>query len=82
MAVEFSAYRWFPTKMVENFQFHQEPRNLETTTLKLTVRLKGKWMKRILLLLILSIAGAGVAHYGGFVDLSEYIDQINDLAGL
>ena len=43
---------------------------------------KGKWLKRILLLLILSIAGAGVAHYGGFVDLSEYIDQINDLTGL
>jgi len=43
---------------------------------------RGKWPKRFFLLLAILIAGAGGAHYGGFVDLSEYIAQIRDLAGL
>ena len=39
---------------------------------------KGKLLKRILLLLVLSIAGVGGAHYGGFVDLTEYLPILED----
>ena len=39
---------------------------------------KGKWLKRIFFLLVISIAGAGGAHYGGFVDLTEYLPILED----
>ena len=45
-------------------------------------RKKRRWLRRITLLLALSVAGAGAAHYAGVVDLSEYIDQIRDIAGI
>ena len=45
-------------------------------------RKKRRWLRRLLLLAILALAGAGGAHYAGVADLSEYIDQIRDLAGI
>ena len=39
---------------------------------------KGKWLKRIFFLLVISIAGAGGAHYGGFVDLTAYLPILED----
>ena len=39
---------------------------------------KGKWLKRIFFLLVISIAGAGGAHYGGFADLTEYLPILED----
>ena len=41
---------------------------------------KRRWMRRILLLVILGAIGAGVAHYVGIVDLSEYLQQLEDIA--
>ena len=41
---------------------------------------KRRWMRRILLLVILGAIGAGVAHYAGMVDLSEYLQQLEDIA--
>jgi len=45
-------------------------------------RKKRRWLRRLLLLAILAVAVAGGAHYAELVDLSEYIDQIRDLAGI
>ena len=39
---------------------------------------KGKWLKRILFLLILSVAGTLGAHYGDFIDLTEYIPVLDE----
>ena len=39
---------------------------------------RGKWLKRIFFLLVISIAGAGGADYGGFVDLTEYLPILED----
>ena len=39
---------------------------------------KGKWLRRILLLLVLSIVGAGGAQYAGFVDLTEYLPVLEE----
>ena len=41
---------------------------------------KRRWMRRILLLAILGAIGAGVAHYAGIVDLSDYLQQLGDIA--
>ena len=41
---------------------------------------KRRWMRRILLLVILGAIGVGVAHYVGIVDLSEYLQQLEDVA--
>ena len=45
-------------------------------------RKKRRWLRRLLLLAILALVGAGGAHYAGVVDLSGYIDQIRDVAGI
>ena len=45
-------------------------------------RKKRRWLRRLLLLAVLAVAVAGGAHYAEIVDLSEYIDQIRDLAGI
>ena len=45
-------------------------------------RKKRRWLRRLLLLAILAVAVAGGAHYAEIVDLSEYIDQIRDLAAI
>ena len=45
-------------------------------------RKKRRWLRRLLLLAILAVAVTGGAHYAELVDLSEYIDQIRDLAGI
>ncbi len=39
---------------------------------------KGKWVKRILLLLLLSVTAACGAHYGGLIDLIEYFPILED----
>ena len=39
---------------------------------------KGKWLKRILVLLILATSGAVVAHYFDFVDLTEYMPALEE----
>ena len=39
---------------------------------------KRKWLRKILLLLVLVGAGAGGAHYGGLVDLTEYIPMLEE----
>ena len=41
---------------------------------------KRRWMRRVLLLAILGAIGAGVAHYAGIVDLSDYLQQLGDIA--
>mgnify|MGYP001259900076 CR=1 FL=1 len=41
---------------------------------------KRRWLRRISLLIILGLFGAGVAHYTGVMDLSEYIQQLEDMA--
>ncbi len=41
---------------------------------------KRRWMRRILLLAILGAIGAGVAHYAGIIDLSDYLQQLGDIA--
>ena len=45
-------------------------------------RKKRRWLRRLLLLILIAGAGAGGAHYAELVDLSEYIDQIRDIAGI
>jgi len=39
---------------------------------------KGKWLKRILVLLLLSASGAVIAHYFNIVDLTEYLPALED----
>ena len=39
---------------------------------------KGKWLKRILLLLVLSLVGATGAHYGDFIDLTDYVPALEE----
>ena len=41
-------------------------------------RKKRKWLRRILLLLVVSGAGAAGAHYAGFVDLTEYLPLLEE----
>ena len=41
---------------------------------------KRRWLRRIFLLFILGLIGAGVAHYTGVMDLSEYLQQLEDMA--
>ena len=41
---------------------------------------KRRWLRRIFLLIILGLIGAGVAHYTGVMDLSEYLQQLEDMA--
>ena len=43
-------------------------------------RRKRRWLRRILLLIILGLIGAGVAHYTGVMDISEYLQQLEDMA--
>ena len=39
---------------------------------------KGKWLKRVTFLLILSAAGAVLGHYGEFIDLTEYLPILEE----
>jgi len=39
---------------------------------------KGKWLKRILALLILAASGAVIAHYFDIVDLTEYLPALEE----
>jgi len=39
---------------------------------------KRKWVRRIILLLVLSAAGAGAAHYSGYLDLTEYFPVLEE----
>ena len=41
-------------------------------------RKKRKWLRRILLLLVVSGSGAAGAHYAGFVDLTEYLPLLEE----
>jgi len=41
---------------------------------------KRRWLRRIFLLIILGLIGAGVAHYTGVLDLSEYLQHLEDMA--
>ena len=40
---------------------------------------KRRWLRRILLILIVAAIGAGAAHYAGLVDLSDYLEQAMEL---
>jgi CheY-like chemotaxis protein len=40
---------------------------------------KRRWLRRILLILIVAAIGAGAAHYAGLVDLSDYVEQAMEL---
>jgi len=39
---------------------------------------KRKWLRRILLLLAISVIGAMGAHYTGLVDLFEYLPMLEE----
>lgn len=39
---------------------------------------KRRWLRRAFLLIVLGLIGAGVAHYTGAIDLSEYLKQLED----
>ena len=39
---------------------------------------KGKWLKRILVLLILAGSGAVIAHYFDMIDLTEYLPMLEE----
>ena len=39
---------------------------------------KGKWLKRVTFLLVLSAAGAVLAHYAEFIDLTEYLPILEE----
>ena len=41
---------------------------------------KRRWLRRAFLLIVLGLIGAGVAHYTGVMDLSEYLQQLEDMA--
>ena len=40
---------------------------------------KRRWLRRAFLLILLGLIGAGVAHYTGVMDLSEYLQQLEDM---
>ena len=40
---------------------------------------KRRWLRRLFLLITLGLIGAGVAHYTGVIDLSEYLQQLEDM---
>ena len=45
-----------------------------------TPKKKRRWLRRAFLLIVLGLIGAGVAHYTGVMDLSEYLQQLEDMA--
>ena len=40
---------------------------------------KRRWLRRALLLILLGLIAAGGAHYTGVMDLSEYLQQLEDM---
>ena len=40
---------------------------------------KRRWLRRLFLLMVLGLIAAGVAHYTGVIDLSEYLQQLEDM---
>ena len=40
---------------------------------------KRRWLRRAFFLIVLGLIGAGVAHYTGAIDLSEYLQQLEDM---
>ena len=40
---------------------------------------KRRWLRRAFLLMLLSLIAAGVAHYTGVMDLSEYLEQLEEM---
>ena len=40
---------------------------------------KRRWLRTMLLMLIVATIGAGAAHYAGLVDLSDYVEQAMEL---